>query len=155
MTYASPPLYKAFLTLTACLALVAASGCAADIDQRGYIFDPQEIESIQVGTTSRQDIAALLGSPSTLAVTGNDAWYYVGSNVERYAFYNPEILDRQVVVIRFTEDDIVAGVDHYSLEDGIEVEFVQAETPSRGRNISIFEEIFGNIGRFTPAGVGP
>ena len=135
--------------------LASAGGCAADIDQRGHIFDEDGLQNIQIGTTGRDELIRLLGTPNILPVSGDASWYYVGGEVERFAFYRPEILERRIVAVHFDDNDIVAGMELYSLEDGQEIALVEKETPSRGRDIGVLEEIFGNIGRFTPTGAVP
>ena len=135
------------------LALAVGAGCAADVDPRGHILEDSDLQVVQVGTSGRGDVASLFGTPTILPLSGDASWYYVGAEVRRFAFYRPEILERQVVVIRFDENDIVTGMEFYTLEDGQEIALIEEKTPSRGRDIGILQEIFGNIGRFTPAGV--
>lgn len=147
--------YLGFRGAVAVAGMLAVSACSANIDQRGHIFDDEKVASIQVGEVLRQDVVRVMGSPTILPVSGGDVWYYVGGEVERFAFFEPTILDRKIVAFRFGEDGFVESVETYGLEDGVEVSFVEDVTPSRGRDLSIFEEIFGNIGRFTPAGVQP
>ena len=138
------------------LGFLAVSACTASVEQRGYIFDEEKVASIRSGEVAREDVARLMGSPTVLPASGGDVWYYVGGDVERFAFFEPEILERQIVAFHFGESDLVENITVYELEDGVEVSFVEDVTPSRGRNLSLFEEIFGNIGRFTPAGLpGP
>lgn len=140
-------------TFACLLALAGAAGCSADIDHRGHVFDDEELQTVQVGTTGRDDLAGLFGSPSVLPLSGEDSWYYIGAEVKRFAFYRPEILERQVVAFRFDENGTVAGMDRYTLEDGQIIALIDKKTPSRGRDIGILQEIFGNIGRFAPAGI--
>lgn len=135
------------------LALAAGAGCSADIDRRGHVFDEADLQSVEVGAMGREELFGLFGSPSILPLSGEDSWYYVGAEVKRFAFYRPEILERQVIAFRFDENGTVASVDLYALEDGQAIALIDKKTPSRGRDIGILEEIFGNIGRFTPAGV--
>ena len=147
--------YLGFRGAVVAAGMLAVSACSANIDQRGHIFDDEKIASIQVGEVLRQDVVRVMGSPTVLPVSGGDVWYYVGGEIERFAFFEPTILDRKIVAFRFGEDGFVESVETYGLEDGVEVSFAEDVTPSRGRDLSIFEEIFGNIGRFTPAGVQP
>ena len=68
----------------------------------------------------------------------------------------PEEVERKVVVIRFDQTDMVEEIAEYTLEDGIVVDFVERRTPTRGKDLSLLGEIFGNIGRFNSVGgAGP
>ncbi|MCY4034693.1 MAG: outer membrane protein assembly factor BamE [Hyphomicrobiales bacterium] len=145
--------YLGFRGFMVIAGMLAVSACAASVDQRGHIFDDEKVASIQIGEVLRADVARVMGSPTVLPVSGGNVWYYVGGDVERFAFFYPTILDRKVVAFHFGEDGLVESVEMYGLEDGVDVSFVDDVTPSRGRNLSLLEEIFGNIGRFTPAGL--
>lgn len=141
--------------VVALLTAVLLAGCAVDVDQRGHIINSEDLEYIRIGTTSKSDLINLIGSPTVVPLARGDSWYYVGSSVERFAFYKPAITERQIVAFSFDQNEAVAGMEIYSLEDGREIAFIEKATPSRGRNLGIIEEIFGNIGRFTPAGAVP
>lgn len=137
------------------LSLLVVGACSADIDHRGHVMEESDLRPIQIGDTSRDEIFALLGSPNLLPVTGEESWYYIGAEVRRFAFYKPELLERQVAAFHFDDAGILTGIDFLSLDDGSTVSFVEETTPSRGRELGLLEEIFGNIGRFTPAGAVP
>lgn len=152
LPFARPLLLALFLLVPS---LLAVSACSADIDHRGHVMEESDLRPIQIGDTSRDEIFALLGSPNLLPVTGEESWYYIGAEVRRFAFYKPELLERQVAAFHFDDAGILTGIDFLSLEDGSTISFVEETTPSRGRDLGLLEEIFGNIGRFTPAGAVP
>ncbi|WP_198104196.1 hypothetical protein, partial [Clostridioides difficile] len=54
---------------------------------------------------------------------------------------------RDVVEIKFAKDEKVASVRHLNLENGFQVALNKRETPTRGRELSVWEQILGNIGR--------
>ena len=98
--------------------------------------------------------AILNGTPSAVSTFDNEAWYYVGSRTSRFAFLEPEILERTVLVIRFDKDGIVRQVERLSKEDGRDVQVVERKTPTRGRELTILEQLIGNVGRFGGGGTG-
>ena len=81
------------LGLAAMLA-VAVAGCTDNIDPRGNAPMPDALAQIQPGRVTRSDVVALIGTPATASLFGDDHWYYVSSHFQTVAFYAPEELDR-------------------------------------------------------------
>lgn len=130
------------------------SGCSPIVSERGYVFDPNIVEKIQPGQTSKDEIRALMGSPSAIAAikVEGDSWYYISSKFETVAFFPPEEIDRKVVAIYFDPADRVQEIGNYGLEDGQIVDFVSRKTPTRGKELTVLGQIFGNLGRFNKTG---
>ncbi len=125
--------------------------CSPIVDHRGYLPRDGSMQNVQHGM-SKVEVEALLGSPSTTAtvnVTG-DSYYYISSVVEQSAFFHPKEVERQVFAIRFNDSDQVESFAHYGLEDGQIVNFSTRQTPTRGREMSILQQLFSNIGNVSP-----
>jgi outer membrane protein assembly factor BamE (lipoprotein component of BamABCDE complex) len=127
------------------------SGCSAVVDHRGYLPRSDDLQKIQMGM-SKQEVQSILGSPSTTATLNHrgDSYYYVSSTVENKAFYRPQVTEREVVAVRFDENDQVTGFGHYGLEDGKVVNFSSRETPVEGKELSLINDFLGNLGKFDP-----
>jgi outer membrane protein assembly factor BamE (lipoprotein component of BamABCDE complex) len=122
--------------------------CAACVPvetQRGYLPDPQTVQSIAVGKDTKSSISDRLGNPSTTATFGNEVWYYISSREEQLAFFTPRILSRDVVAVEFDKDGQVTDVRHYGLKDGRVVAFVGRETPTKGRELTLIQQIFNAV----------
>ena len=78
----------------------------------------------------------------------DSSWYYIGQKTEQVAFLEPEILERRVLVVDFSDDGTVADTKLFSLEDGQVINMVSRTTPTEGRDLSVLQQIFGNLGRF-------
>jgi len=133
--------------LLACAA-VALAACGSTVQVRGNNPDPEDVAAIKPGVQSRQDIIDLLGSPSTVSTFEDRKWYYIGQKTQEVAFMKPEVLDRSVLVITFDDTGLVEGMTHYGLDDAQEVDPVARETPTEGRDLTLIQQLFGNIGRF-------
>jgi outer membrane protein assembly factor BamE (lipoprotein component of BamABCDE complex) len=103
---------------------------------------------IQPGEHGRSDVVDLLGSPSTASSFRDRTWYYIGSKEEQIAFFNPEVLTRNVFAITFNEGDTVASTRLYTLADGQSIEPVERITPTPGRDLTVMQQLLGNLGRF-------
>lgn len=139
-------------------ALVLAAACTPSRDFHGYIADEILPQNIEAGVDTRSTVLAKLGSPSTSSMFNvgeaittdfNDdpTWIYISYITSRFAFMEPNVSSRSVTRIEFDENDVVSNVDVLSLEDGQDVNFASRETPTRGRELGILEQIFGTVGR--------
>jgi outer membrane protein assembly factor BamE (lipoprotein component of BamABCDE complex) len=144
--------------IAAALALtLLATGCTPTVDLRGNLPTPDNLAQIEPGKTSRDEVQALLGTPSATATFGGESWQYISARTETTAFFKPEVKERKVVSITFDRSGIVKEVVQRGLDDGIAVEAVDRETPTAGKELSILEQLVGNIGKFSkePGGKGP
>jgi outer membrane protein assembly factor BamE (lipoprotein component of BamABCDE complex) len=120
------------------------AGCGAQIDRHGHVFIDVDVHSVQPGMNKEQ-VQTILGSPDTKSTIAGDSYYYISTTQKTVAFLKPREIDRQVVAVYFDEGQKVQEVAHYGLKDGIVVNYLKAETPARGKDASLLEQIFGNI----------
>jgi len=132
--------------LLAAAACLIVTGCAAEINARGNIPPEDKLSQVTTGLT-RDQVLEILGSPSTVATFTDQAWYYIGQRTEDYAFYKPKVIERQVVVVQFDDLGQVAGVKKLEMEDGKPIEMVARTTPTVSRDLSLMQQIFGNLGK--------
>jgi len=133
--------------LVAGLAL-GVNGCTPRVDVRGNLPDPELLEEIRAGGFGRDDVAQLLGSPSTTAMFENETWFYVSQKTQTVAFLEPEVVEQTVVVVQFENTGEVKSVDQLDLEDGRIVTPTEKVTPTLGNDLTILEQALGNLGRF-------
>ena len=129
------------------LAAVLLAGCEPIVHQQGHVSDPEALAEIKPGVQTREDVARLLGTPSSVGTFDDARWYYISRRTETTAFYEPDLIDQRVTVIAFGENGRVAEVTSLSLADARAVEPVEEESPTRGRELGVLEQLFGNIGR--------
>lgn len=128
---------------------LALGACAQSVQVRGNIPDSDVVSKINPGVHTRIDIASLLGSPSTVSTFQDSKWYYIGQKTTQFAFFEPEVIERKVLVISFDDAGYVADTRTYGLEDGKVIDPVERITPTEGREFSIIQQLLGNLGRFT------
>lgn len=133
----------------------ALTSCAPVIDYHGYLPRTEDIRKVRRGQ-SKAEIQALLGSPSTTATIDRegDTFYYISSVVENLSFLRPRVVDREILAIRFGPDGRVSDFAHYGLEDGKIIDFISRKTPTRGKELTILQQMFQNLGRFGSGGAG-
>ena len=123
------------------------TGCAKDIEARGNLPTPEALARLAPGEQTRQDVEGILGTPATTALFDNENWYYISAHTTQYAFYPNHELDRTVYIVSFDPRGILTGVRKLNLEDGQNVTVEARQTPTKGREVSLIEQLLGNIGR--------
>lgn len=130
-------------------AALAAAACSPQVSRHG--FQPVDVQpaDIVVGTDTRDTVRARLGSPSvTSTFEPQTVWFYVSQTTAKYTFNLPEVTQRSVTQITFDESSgRVIGVENLSLEDGEQIAFSERETPTRGRELTVLEQLLGTVGR--------
>lgn len=131
------------------VALMAASvtACASRVEVRGNQPNPERLAEIKAGEISKLEIAEVLGSPSNITLFGQETWYYINETVETFAFFEPEVINRQIVVMKFDDQGMLSEMKTIDETSGKDVEMVGRQTPTSGHEIGFFEQIFGNFGR--------
>lgn len=135
-----------FLAAGAITGMLAA--CSPPVETRGNLPDPELLAEIQPGIYSEEEVIDLLGTPSSIATFDNKTWYYISKQTKSFAFFEPEILDQQVVIIEFDDGGLVKNIRHYNLEDGQTLEMIDRTTPTRGKELTFFQQLIDNFGNF-------
>lgn len=142
----------AFAALAAALLIPAAaaslSACAPVTSYSGFQAIESDPKDVKVGTDTKSTVRGRLGSPSATGAFDSNTWFYMNQLKSRVAFKQPEVIARNVTAITFNKDsEVVESVNNYTLKDGKVIAFNGRETPTRGRELTILEQILGNVGR--------
>ncbi len=138
----------------ACIAL-ALVACTPRVDTRGHVATPGTVEKLEVGKQTRDDVVQLLGSPSTTATFDDETWYYISQRTETVAFYAPETVEQKVLALKFDKSGVLKDLQTYTLKDGKAVAMVGRQTPTAGKELTLIEQVFGNVGKFSGGASGP
>lgn len=138
---------------TIAVAALLVAGCASNRAHKGAVIDPQAASAIQPGVDNKASVQKVLGTP-TLAgqFTPND-WYYVSRDTNQLAFRNPRVTRQLVLLVRFDPRGNVASIQRTGKELILGVDPTHRQTPTLGRKKSFFDELFGNIGSVSGAGM--
>lgn len=136
-------------------ALFGASGCVSVRQSHGYVLERGETElDARVGLDTKESVIAKYGEPSMIGTFDDQAWYYLASFDQARAFFRPRVKNREVVAFRFTDDGLLEKVDRYSVADGLNVKMASRETPTRGKTMTIWEQLLGNVGQLPAGAIG-
>lgn len=135
------------LALVSAVAALAAA-CAPTVGTNGFQTVDVAPAEIKVGEDTKATVLAQLGSPSATSTFEDNIWYYISQTTERYTYNRPQVSQRSITAITFNEaDDKVAEVRNLDLADGQQVAMNDRETPTRGRELTVLEQLLGNVGR--------
>ncbi|MBD7940408.1 outer membrane protein assembly factor BamE domain-containing protein [Brevundimonas guildfordensis] len=139
-----------FTSLIIAASLAAAAGaCAPVVATQGFQAVDVKPQDIEAGVDTRETVLTKLGTPSTTSTfEAESVWYYLTQTTQRYTYNKPKVSQRTVTEITFNEaDGKVATVRNLGLEDGRQIAMESRETPTRGRQLTILEQLLGNVGR--------
>ena len=135
-------------------AAAALSGCqnARILAANGYIVDETLVTSIQPGVDNRESVAKTLGRPTWTALFNKDEWYYVSRNTSQLAFLTPRVTGESIIIVSFDAQGAVSAIQRDGMDKIISVKMESDKTPTKGKESTLFDDIFGNIGRFGGSG---
>ena len=145
------------LTVLAATMLGGCSNLPAFLVQppqvRGNHIDEDEFSQLVPGTTTRNDVSALLGSPTQKALFDDNIWIYISLVTRPQIAATNRILDQEVVALTFDQAGVLRGIDRKTKDDSQPVTVVARTTPSPGSESSFLQQLLGNVGRFATGSV--
>lgn len=140
---------KIFLIL--CVSILAA--CTFQTKQRGYVF-PETLAAEIAGVKTTAQLEDKLGSPQVKTVYGKPVWIYYGAS-ENYHGPLPLTWDNKTVLLAWVDGLRVTKTQILHDQDLPTVKMADGETQIPAAiELNAIEELFNNIGRFSPAGLG-
>lgn len=128
--------------------------CAGSENLQGYVFDAEILSELRPGVDDRLSVQTAMGNPSARSSFRQNTWYYVNQISRKRAFFNETIVGRTVVQLNFDDEGYLETVNRFNLADGNAVNPRNDKTPTRGRTLNFFQQVFSNIGQFNAGGPG-
>lgn len=138
-------------------ALMLAAGCTRVVETQGYLVDQELLQSVQPGVDNKESVAKALGRPTLTGQWSDNDWFYVSRTTKQYAFLRSEASSQNVLIVRFGPDGTVTAVERRGLDKVADIVPDEDKTPTLGREASLLEDLFGNIGTVgaVPGGGAP
>lgn len=135
------------------LPIMTLSACTFQTKQRGYIF-PTDLETQMSSVKTTKQLEDKLGSPLVKTVYGDQVWIYYGAS-EHYRGPLPIIYDDKTVLLAWVNGERVSKTQILHDSDLPKVRLDKGETQIPAAiELNAIQELFNNVGRFTPAGLG-
>jgi len=123
------------------------AGCnTSEVLNQGYVVDTQTLELVPPGS-SREQVLLSLGTPTTEADYGDDAFYYISQKRVRPAmFMKPRLVEQSILAVYFDDEQTVASIANYTLEDGKVFDTISRTTPTGGREETFLSRVLSSVG---------
>lgn len=128
--------------------IVALTGCVAQVRKHGYVPSEADLAEIVVGVDTRDTVAETIGTPSSAGLLNDSGYYYVQSMVRTIGPRRPQVVERQLVAISFTDTGVVQNIERFGLEDGRAVVLSRRVTESSVSSQTFIRQLLGNLGNF-------
>lgn len=141
---------KIILTILSCAALTA---CTFQTKHRGYVF-PDDLDARIANIKTTKQLQDEIGAPLTKTIHGDTVWIYYGAD-ENYRGPLPKTYDNKTVLLAWVNGNRVTKTQILRDDDLPNVFVADGETEIPAAiELNAIQELFNNIGRFTPAGLG-
>ena len=138
------------VTVAVLLSFVSfASACTPRIHTSGNLPDKGKVAELKPGDITKDEVAEILGSPSTIATFGKETWFYISERTETLAWLKPEVKERHVLMLEFDKKGILTDKTEVGLDAANKVIPIDRQTPTYGSKMTVIEQIVGNFRRFT------
>jgi outer membrane protein assembly factor BamE (lipoprotein component of BamABCDE complex) len=140
-------MHRKIASLLLAAVLMTCAACSAISGYQGFQAIDEHPADVKVGQDTRSTVLAKLGSPTATSTFDKNTWFYISQLRSQTSFFRPKIIRRDVVAIAFdgvTEQ--VKSVNSYTLADGRVIAYDPRETPTRGREMTVLEQLLGSIG---------
>jgi outer membrane protein assembly factor BamE (lipoprotein component of BamABCDE complex) len=143
------PLKKTqILLICAAASVLLATGCSPTIAQRGNLLADYQLQEVTPGTSSKSDVLRALGSPTTQSTFDENVWYYLGQETAKKGILDPKITKERIVVVNFdATTGLVSSIKDASPER-LDIPLARSKTTTHGNDITIMQQLLGNIGKF-------
>ncbi len=137
--------------VAACM-LNITGACTRINDVKGYVSDDQLIATLQPGIDNKNSVQKTLGRPTTISAVDPNRWYYVSQSTQQLAFFRPKPKMHQALAVSFDAKGNLLKTVKLGLDQLVTVDASNDKTPTRGKESSFWDNLFGDIGRYSPGG---
>lgn len=134
-------------------AIVVLSACTFQTKHRGYVF-PENLPEKVAGLKTTNALIEEIGAPQVKTVYGDDVWVYYGADENYRGPLAPTFTNETVLLVWVRGNRILKSqVLHDADLPDIKIADGETQIPA-AIELNAIEELFNNIGRFSPAGLG-
>lgn len=132
---------------------VVLSACTFQTKHRGYVF-PANVADKVANIKTTATLIDEIGAPQVKTVYGDEVWIYYGAD-ENYRGPLAPTFTNETVLLVWVRGNRVIKTQVLHDADLPDVKIADGETQIPAAiELNAIEELFNNIGRFSPAGLG-
>lgn len=135
-----------------CFAVMLAA-CTFQTKHRGYVF-PDDLAGQIANIKTTSALIEKIGVPQVKTVYGDEVWVYYGADENYRGPLAPTFTDETVLLAWVRGNSVLkTQVLHDADLPNVKIAEGETEIPA-AIELNAIEELFNNIGRFSPAGLG-
>jgi len=138
------------LRVLALCGVIGVAGCASTYQNHGYVPPENDLDNLIIDVDTRATVDDLIGPPSVSGMVGDGDYYYVRSRKRTYMMLRPQVIEREVLAISFNDDDTIANIERFGLEDGQVVPLSRRVTDTSVIKNGFLRQLLSNIGAINP-----
>ena len=129
------------------------AGCTFQTKHRGYVF-PDDLSGQVDNVKTTAQLLDVVGAPQVKTMYGDEVWIYFGAD-ENYRGPLAPTFTNETVLLAWVRGNRVVKTQVLRDADLPDVKIADGETQIPAAiELNALEELFNNIGRFSPAGLG-
>lgn len=134
-------------------ALIVLAACTFQTKHRGYVF-PDDLASQVENIKTTSALIEKIGAPQVKTMYGDEVWVYFGADENYRGPLAPTFTD-ETVLLAWVKGNRVLKTQVLYDADLPDIKIAEGETKIPAAiELNAIEELFNNIGRFSPAGLG-
>ena len=116
------------------------------VENHGQIYGKNlDLNELQIGKTTKNEIVELLGSPSTTSNFDNDqSWIYISSEFKKFVFLDGSNTDQKILILSFNQNTL-KNKEILSKNDINSIRYEETITDSRGKKVNWIRQFFTNL----------
>lgn len=134
------------IALAGAVLALALTGCQPTVSTRGNLISDVKLAKIQPGVSSKYEVAAVWGPPSSIAAFDPNTWFYIGQTTEEMGIFKHETVKSRIIKVTFDENEVVTDISE--AEDAQDIRVVNRRTPTAGKEPGVMKQFLGNLGKF-------
>lgn len=132
---------------------IIVAGCTFQTKHRGYVF-PEDLESKIATIKTTSALQDEIGDPQARTIYGDEVWIYYSADENMHGPF-PVTYDNKTVLLAWVKNGKITKTKILRDDDLKDVKLADGETKIPAAiELNALEELFNNIGRFSPAGLG-
>ena len=140
---------RSFIKAILFVSALFVMGCSKVVEFNGFYPGSEVLDKLEREKASKSQVRALLGNPPIIHGTNQNLWIYFSQQTEKLAFFQPEVVAREVALLIFSNNGRLKEIEHYTIKDSRIIEISTNKVVSGGRKLTTLQQIFGNIGNFS------
>jgi len=116
------------------------------VENHGQIYGKNlDLNELQIGKTTKNEIVELLGSPSTTSNFDNEqSWIYISSEFKKFVFLDGSNTDQKILILSFNQNTL-KNKEILSKNDINNIQYEETITDSRGKKVTWIRQFFTNL----------